>query len=301
MTPATSQYNASSLLPASCQGFRQSSRQSAELSIYSGSSQEGVARASEKIQGLFRKLDSLHQSYKKCMTNPRDALWSPFSDSFLLTKDKRTKRHELESLFLTLIENEVKPVVRSKKQGYLSLIEKVCHIAAEMMRSISQDSKDLKNRCDVFKDTPYKYKTSATTNQIQSEHAQLTDRLAKAKHLAAVLGQREFDRKYPSQQKAIEEIERNLNGSSVPSSWAFQSIGAAANKVGNSIASLFSRSTVKPTPSSVGANTPAQETMEERMRRVAATDDQLRRSREITLQYDRLVTNRLVWGAAGYN
>lgn len=294
MTTATSQYNASSPLPAPCQWAHQSLRQSK-------GSQEGVARASEKIQGLFNELDSLHQSYKKCMTNPRDALWRPFSDSFLSTKDKRTKKQGLESSFLTLIEKKVIPVVRSKEHGYPSLIKKVYHIADEMMRSISQGSKDLKNRCDVFKDTPYKYKTSAETNQIQSEHAQLTDRLAKAKQLAAVLGQREFDRKCPFPQEAIKEIERNLNGSIVPSCRFFQAMGAAADKVVNTIDSLFSRSTVKPTPSSVGANIPAQETMEERMRRVAATDDQLCRSREITLQSDRMVTNRISRNLMGYS
>lgn len=165
-----------------------------EPPLDSKEAQTEVAIASRKIQDLYKKLVNDHKEYKVCTYSFHTAelLLIGMGEKIYLSQenDIRLKRKQLKEEFLQTIP-KLKAFFNEKGGAYL--LEKVCHIATEIICSIAQDADFLKRYSEEIANSP-EGKTRKTINLLKKEYSQLAERFGNLLKISQLLNhQSEFD------------------------------------------------------------------------------------------------------------
>jgi len=215
-----------------------------EPPLDSKEAQTEVAIASRKIQDLYKKLVKDHKEYKVCTYSFHTAelLWIGMGEKIYLSEenDIRLKRKQLEEEFLQTIP-KVKAFFNEKEGVYL--LEKVCHIATEIICSIGQDAEYLKKYSEEISNSP-EGKTRRTINLLKEEYSQIAERFSNVLKISQLLNhESEFDlgneKKCFFPRRSILKIKDLISEISIPDSWIAETFKSFKSGLSKKLSDLF--------------------------------------------------------------
>jgi len=212
--------------------------------LFDQEAEKTIKHFSSKIQNLYQDLLSQHKKCKECRYTFEVERKLHFGEikKFYPTveKDIREKRTTLEKEFLQTIP-KVQELFNEKGGAYL--LEKVCHIATEIICSIGQDAEFLKRYSEEIANSP-EGKTRKTINLLKEEYSQIAERFGNFFKISQLLNhESEFDlgneKKCFFPRRSILEIKDLISEISIPNSWIAETFKSFKSGLSKKLSDLF--------------------------------------------------------------